>query len=56
MSNLNVSQRSLRAQSALSTNKVLRNTYALLSVTLIFSAFMAMVSTMMNVGYGASLA
>ncbi len=42
--------------STLSTNKVLRNTYALLSVTLIFSAFMAMVSTMMNVGHGVSLA
>ncbi len=41
--------------SALSTNKVLRNTYALLSVTLIFSACMAMVSTMMNVGHGVSL-
>lgn len=41
---------------ALSTNKVLRSTYVLLSVTLIFSAFMAMVSTMMNVGHGVSLA
>ena len=42
--------------SALSTNKVLRNTYALLSVTLIFSALMAAVSTMLHVGHGASLA
>lgn len=42
-------------ESALSTNKVLRNTYALLSATLIFSAFMAMVSTLLNVGHGVSL-
>lgn len=42
--------------SALSTNRVLRNTYALLSVTLIFSALMAMASTMLNVGHGTSLA
>ncbi len=47
---------SITRTSALSTNKVLRNTYALLSVTLIFSALMAMTSTMMNIGYGASLA
>lgn len=56
MSNFNLNQTTLSGEHALSTNKVLRNTYALLSVTLIFSAFMAMVSTMMNVGYGASLA
>lgn len=43
-------------ESALSTNKVLRNTYALLSVTLIFSALMAFTSTVLNIGYGASLA
>ncbi len=43
-------------ESALATNKVLRNTYALLSATLIFSAFMAMISTMLNVGHGTSLA
>ena len=42
--------------SALSTNRVLRNTYALLSVTLIFSALMATASTMLNVGHGTSLA
>ncbi|MDE0250676.1 MAG: Bax inhibitor-1/YccA family protein [Gammaproteobacteria bacterium] len=42
--------------SALSANKVLRNTYALLSATLIFSALMAMVSTILNVGHGTSLA
>ena len=46
---------SLSQESALATNKVLRNTYALLSVTLIFSALMAIASTMMNIGYGASL-
>ena len=42
--------------SALSANKVLRNTYALLSATLIFSALMAMVSTILHVGHGTSLA
>ncbi len=35
-------------QSALATNKVLRNTYALLSLTLLFSALTAGVSIMMN--------
>lgn len=48
--------KSITRESALATNKVLRNTYALLSATLIFSAVMAMASTMMNIGYGASLA
>ena len=33
------------------TNKVLRNTYMLLSMTLLFSAFMAGVSIMMNAPY-----
>ncbi len=56
MNNFQTNSYTTPTQSALSANKVLRNTYALLSVTLIFSAFMAMVSTMMNVGYGASLA
>ena len=37
------------------TNKVLRNTYMLLSVTLIFSAVMAGVSMAMAVPYGVSL-
>jgi modulator of FtsH protease len=50
------STKSIARESALSTNKVLRNTYALLSATLIFSALAAMASTMMNIGYGASLA
>ncbi len=35
-------------QSALSTNKVLRNTYALLAMTLLFSAFTAGLSIMFN--------
>ncbi len=48
MSDNQFSTRNLTQESALSTNKVLRNTYALLSVTLIFSAFMAMVSTMVT--------
>ena len=38
----------LETESALATNKVLRNTYMLLSVTLIFSAMMAGVSMMIN--------
>ncbi len=37
------------------TNKVLRNTYMLLSMTLLFSAAMAGVSMAMNVPYGISL-
>jgi modulator of FtsH protease len=37
------------------TNKVLRNTYMLLSMTLLFSAAMAGVSMAMNVPYGLSL-
>ena len=36
-------------ESALETNKVLRNTYALLSMTLLFSALMATVSVIANV-------
>jgi len=56
MSDPQFSAKNITLESALSTNKVLRNTYALLSVTLIFSAIMAMVSTMMNTGYGVSMA
>ena len=56
MSDSQFSTKQIARESALSTNKVLRNTYALLSLTLIFSAVMAMASTVMNVGYGASLA
>jgi len=41
--------------SALETNKVLRNTYALLSMTLIFSALMAAISVVSQVSYGIGL-
>lgn len=40
---------------SLATNKVLRNTYTLLSMTLLFSALMAGVSMAMAVPYGVSL-
>lgn len=43
------------ADSVLSTNKVLRNTYMLLSMTLLFSAVMATVGVTMQVSYGAAL-
>lgn len=43
-------------QSVLATNKVLRNTYLLLSMTLLFSALMAGVSMVIGVPFGASLA
>lgn len=55
MSDSRLTTRNISRESALTTNKVLRNTYALLSITLVFSALMAMVSTMLNIGYGASL-
>jgi len=42
-------------ESVLSTNKVLKNTYMLLSMTLIFSGLMAAVGMSINLGYGASL-
>jgi len=41
--------------SELATNKVLRNTYALLSMTLIFAGIMAGVGIMMNIGHGMAL-
>ena len=41
--------------STLAVNKVLKNTYMLLSATLIFSAMMAGVSMLLNVGYGVHL-
>lgn len=41
--------------SGVSINKVLRNTYLLLSMTLLFSALMAGVSTMVQVGHGVSM-
>jgi modulator of FtsH protease len=43
------------ASSALATNKVLRNTYMLLSMTLLFSGLTASVSMMMNVSPMANL-
>ena len=42
-------------ESALATNKVLRNTYILLSMSLIFSAVMAAVSMAVGVSQGAAL-
>lgn len=45
-----------RSQEAiLATNKVIRNTYILLSMTLIFSAFMAFLGVVSGIGYGAAL-
>ena len=47
---MNNSNTTLRGQARTSvTNKVLKNTYILLSMTLLFSAFSAMVSYMMNI-------
>jgi len=40
-----------RAESVLATNKLIRNTYILLSMTLIFSAFTAAISVMLNFPY-----
>lgn len=42
-------------ESALATNRVLKNTYLLLSITLLFSAAMAGLSMMLQVPYGVSL-
>lgn len=54
MSDINYSV--ARSQGAVpATNKVLKNTYLLLSMTLFFSALTAGVSMMMNVGSGAGL-
>lgn len=46
---------SIQRESALSTNKVLRQTYALLSMTLLFSAAMAGVSMVLNLPIGVSM-
>jgi len=43
------------AESVLATNKVLRNTYALLSMTLIFSGIMAFAGIAMQIGHGTAL-
>jgi len=54
MNPMNIS--STQAQgSELATNKVLRNTYALLSMTLIFAGFMAFVGTISGIGHGIAL-
>ena len=42
-------------ESALAVNKVLRNTYALLGATLLFSAMTAAISIAVNLGFGAAL-
>lgn len=41
--------------SAVQKNSVLRNTYALLSLTMIWSTIMAVVGTMLHIGFGAYL-
>lgn len=43
------------AESVLATNKVLRNTYMLLSATLLFSAITAGIAMVMNLGQGAAM-
>lgn len=42
-------------ESVLATSKMLKNTYALLSMTLIFSGIMAFAGIAMNLGHGAAL-
>jgi modulator of FtsH protease len=44
-----------RSESLLSTHSVLRNTYLLLSLTLLFSAGTAAIAVVTNAGYGSSL-
>jgi modulator of FtsH protease len=51
----NQSVMSRSAESVLSTNKVIRNTYSLLSMTLVFSAVMAFIAMNINVSSGAAL-
>src|SRR5687767_10786521 len=52
----NIEQRlSHASESALATNKVLKNTYLLLSMTLLFSAFTAGVAMWLNIPNGAGL-
>lgn len=46
---------STRQESVLATNKVLKNTYMLLSMTLVFSAITAMVAMAVGLPHGASL-
>ncbi len=54
MNDLNISI-SRAQESALATNKVLKNTYLLLSMTLILSGAMAYIGMSINLGHGASL-
>ncbi len=49
----NASQRS--SASMLATNKVIRNTYMLLSMTLVFSTLTAGIAMAMNIGHGTAL-
>ncbi len=51
-----VREQSAESASLLSTHKVLRNTYALLGMTLLFSAAMAAVTMALELGRGAALA
>ena len=52
----NIEQRlSHGGEGALETNKVLKNTYLLLSMTLLFSAFTAGIAMMLNIPQGAGL-
>ena len=46
--NQNYSTVAQKSSSALATNKVLRNTYLLLSLTLLFSGFTAAISMLLN--------
>ena len=54
MNQLNISV-ARSPESVLATSKMLKNTYALLSMTLIFSALLAFVGTSINLGHGAAL-
>ncbi len=53
--NPNLSVASTASSSALATNKLIRNTYTLLSMTLLFSAAAAGAGVMMNVSQGMAL-
>jgi modulator of FtsH protease len=53
--NPNFSVASRASSSALATNKLIRNTYTLLSMTLLFSAATAVAGVMMNVSQGLAL-
>lgn len=53
---MNFNTVAVRTDAALATNKLIRNTYTLLSLTLLFSALMAGVSMTIQLPVGASLA